>query len=93
MSFLISTTALCARLIHALRALQGEALDAEVQETKLHQERHGVLAAELERLRHAHNEADRAHQAMLAELEPKRRRHSSLKVWLSSPRRSTLLQL
>lgn len=60
--------------------VQGEALDAQVQETKLHQERLAALAAELERLRAAHADADRSHQALLADFEPKRQRHQSLKV-------------
>mmetsp|Transcript_8557 Transcript_8557/g.25615 ORF Transcript_8557/g.25615 Transcript_8557/m.25615 type:complete len:553 (+) Transcript_8557:754-2412(+) len=66
----------------AMRAIvndKGEALDAQVQETKLHQERLAALAAELERLRAAHADADRSHQALLADFEPKRQRHQSLK--------------
>jgi uncharacterized protein YoxC len=66
---------------NALRAAvneKGEALDAEVNETKLHQSWLATLDSELARLKGLHSDADRSHQAALAELEPKRNRHRSL---------------
>jgi len=58
---------------------KGEALDAEVQETKLHQQRLAALEEELSRLRGEHEIATNTHRGLLAELEPKRQKHTSLK--------------
>lgn len=64
----------------AICATQGEALNAEVNETKLHQSRLGELEAELGRLTGLHGDADRAHKDHLSRLEPLRNRHRSLQV-------------
>jgi hypothetical protein len=61
-------------------AVQGEALDAEVQETKLHQSRLVALEEELARLRGEHETASASHARLVADLQPKRERHNTLKV-------------
>lgn len=66
---------------NALRAAvneKGEALDAQVNETKLHQSRLAELEAEIERLTGLHSTADSSHRALLADLEPKRHLHTTL---------------
>ncbi len=59
---------------------QGEALDAEGNETKLHQSRLASLEAELERLRIAHENASRGHKEALSQLDPLHSRKATLEV-------------